>query len=69
MTVTTSANYLLRERVTGAETMNKTLMLPYTAPFSSAFIAVERLRVANKGFIKTNLEQLLRELAALKRSP
>ena len=65
MTVTTSANYLLKNRATNAEALNRTITLPYTATFGSALLGVERLRVANEGSIKTNLEQLIRDLLSL----
>ncbi len=66
MTVTTSANYLLKNRATNAEALNRTITLPYAATFGSALLGVERLRVANEGSIKTNLEQSIRDLLSLK---
>ncbi|MEM6489548.1 MAG: hypothetical protein AAF677_14975 [Pseudomonadota bacterium] len=39
-----------------------TVQTPFTADFSSAFLAVERLRLANEGAIRTNIETFLEEL-------
>ena len=37
---------------------------PYTADFSAAFVATERLRLANEGSIRTNIGQFMDKLRA-----
>lgn len=66
MTVTASVNYVLAERATGKEVLQKTVTAPYTAKFSDAFAGVERLKLANEGAIRTNISQLIDELFRLK---
>lgn len=66
MTVTASVNYVLTERATGKSVYTKTITRPYTAKFSDAFMGVERLRVANEGAAKVNIQQLIDDLIALK---
>ncbi len=39
-----------------------TIDTPYTADFSAAFVAAERLRLANEGSIRTNISQFLDKL-------
>jgi hypothetical protein len=66
MTVTASVNYSVVERATGKEVFQKTVVAPYTAKFGDAFVAVERLKLANEGAIRTNISQLIDELFRLK---
>ncbi len=39
-----------------------TIDTPYTADFSAAFVATERLRLANEGAIRTNIGQFMDKL-------
>jgi hypothetical protein len=66
MTVTASVDYSVVERATGKEVFQKTVVTPYTAKFGDAFVAVERLKLANEGAIRTNISQLIDELFRLK---
>jgi hypothetical protein len=66
LTVTAVASYSLTERTTKRVLFEESITTPYTADFSSSFLAVERLRLANEGSIKANLEQLIRALLGLK---
>lgn len=66
LTVTSAARYDLTRRSSGQKVYEKTLETPFTANFSSSFLAVERLRLANEGAIRTNLEKFIRELFDLK---
>lgn len=65
MTVTATVNYVLTERATGRELLNKRIVLPYTASVSDAFSGVERLRLANEGAVRTNIGSLIQELVKL----
>ena len=62
MTVTATVNYVLVERATGKEVLNRTVALPYTAAWNSSFIGTERLRLANEGAIRTNIGKIIDEL-------
>ena len=65
LTVTCSVRYDLHEAATGKRVLGKTISAPYTATFSDAFVAIERLRIANEGAVRTNLRQLLDTLLEL----
>jgi hypothetical protein len=65
MTVTVTVNYVLQERATGKEILNRTVNLPYTAAWNAAFAGTERLRLANEGAIKVNIGKIIEEIFAL----
>ena len=64
--VTTYVQYILTDISSGSIILNETVTAPYTATFSDAFAAVKRLRLANEGAGKKNIEALLEKLSALK---
>ena len=63
MTVTADVKYTLTDAA-GKVIWQKELTTPYTAKFSDAFLGVERLKLANEGAIKTNIEQMIAALIA-----
>jgi hypothetical protein len=63
MTVTALVNYVLKDKETGAIVLNHTAKSPYKARFSEAFLGMTRLKIANEGAIRTNIESLIEELA------
>lgn len=65
-TVTATVQYVVVERATGKEVLNRTLTTPYTAAFSDAFIGSERLKLANEGAIRSNISALIDALLAVK---
>ncbi|MEO1776529.1 MAG: hypothetical protein AAFS07_16405 [Pseudomonadota bacterium] len=70
MTVTANVNYSVFTRATGEPFFQSTVQTPFTADFSSAFAGVERLKLANEGAIRTNIETFLDELVTdAKRRP
>lgn len=62
LTVTSTVDYRVTERAGGGELLRESVMLPYTADFSSSLIAVERLRLANEGAIRENIRKFLARL-------
>jgi hypothetical protein len=66
LTVTATVTYFLVDRASGKTVLEKTIATPYTAAFGDAFIAAERLRLANEGAMRANITRLIEELAALK---
>ena len=62
MTVTATVEYVLVERATGKEVVNKQISLPYTAKAGDAFSGVERMRLANEGAIRVNIGSLIQEI-------
>jgi hypothetical protein len=66
MTVTAAVQYSLIERSTGKEIWADTLVTPYTAAWDAAFLGSERLKLANEGAARTNIEKLIDALVALK---
>ncbi|MEO7053421.1 MAG: hypothetical protein ABI191_00455 [Rhizomicrobium sp.] len=61
MTVTSHVNYKVYDPA-GQPLVLATIDTPYTADFSAAFVAAERLRLANEGSIRTNIGQFLDKL-------
>ncbi len=59
MQVTPRVGYRVVERANAAAFFDEELTTPYTANFSSSFIAVERLRLANEGAIRESIQRFL----------
>lgn len=66
MTVTTTVTYNLAERATGRNVFQQSLSTPYTARMSDAFLGVERLKLANEGSVRSNIERLIESLTRLR---
>ncbi len=64
--VTATVTYLLVERASGKTTYEKTIVTSHTAVIGDAFIATERLRLANEGAMRTNISRLIEDLIAMK---
>ncbi|MGB0928449.1 MAG: hypothetical protein ACPGVA_14635 [Pikeienuella sp.] len=64
MTVTANVNYAVQRAGAAQPDFTTNVTLPFTAKFSDAAIGAIRLRVANEGAIRVNIESMLRELAA-----
>ncbi len=69
LTVTATVAYKLTEIATGTVVYESTLVTPATATMGDAFIAVERLKLANEKAIRANLTNLVGELYALPDRP
>lgn len=65
MTVTASVQYAVVERRSGKTVYERTITLPYTAAWNASFLGSERLRLANEGAVRENLQKLVQDLAAL----
>lgn len=63
--VTTHVQYMLTNTESGAVVFDDTVVAPHTASVGDAFVAVKRLRLANEGSAKKNIEGLLNKLADL----
>lgn len=59
LTVTPRIAYRVTERASSTDVFREELITPYTAEFGSAFIAVERLRIANEGAIRESIRRFL----------
>jgi hypothetical protein len=66
MTVTATVQYSLVERSTNKEVFARTVSLPYTAAWNDAFLGAERVKLANEGAIRVNIQRLIDELLAAK---
>jgi hypothetical protein len=64
LTVTSTVAYHVRRSATTEAILEETVIAPYTASATSAFLATERLRLANEGSIKRNLELFIERLSA-----
>ena len=60
--VTSTVRYRVTEVSTGRMAFDQTITADFTAGIGDAVIAVERLRLANEGSIKTNLSKFLDQL-------
>jgi hypothetical protein len=61
-TVTATVRYVLVDATNGASVFDETIVKPYTAEFSDAFLGAERLRLANEGAIRENIGEFVRRL-------
>lgn len=66
LTVTATVTYRLVERATGKTVYEQTIATPHTAQIGDAFIASERLRLANEGAMRANIARLIADLTAVK---
>lgn len=66
MEVTTHVQYILTDTSNNSIILNETIVAPHTATFGDAFAGVKKLRLANEGAGKKNIESLLEKLSALK---
>jgi hypothetical protein len=66
LTVVTKVKYTLIDSRNTNMVMDETITTPYTATFGDAVLAFERLRLANEGAAKKNIEELLDTLSALR---
>jgi hypothetical protein len=48
---------------------DETIIAPYTATIGDAFVAIKRLRLANEGSGRKNVEGLMNKLSELEISP
>jgi hypothetical protein len=63
LTVSTTVNYELIERATNKTAWSRTITRSYTAQMSDAFLGSERLRLANEGSARVNIEAFIGELS------
>jgi hypothetical protein len=61
-TVTASVHYTLTNMSTGEVVFDRKVTTPYTASFSDAFYGAKRLRLANEGAIRENIQRLMENL-------
>jgi len=54
--------YKLIDKINGKEIFSAVIHSPYTATFSDAFWAFERLKLANEGSARANITKLIKEL-------
>lgn len=67
--VVTHVEYILVDQQTRRIVLQETVVAPHTATVGDAFVAIERLRIANEGSGRKNIETLLTKLAALEIDP
>lgn len=63
--VTATAEYILKAKSTGQVVYSKTFSTPFTATFSDSAIAIQRLRMANEGAVRNNIEQVIDDLISI----
>ena len=66
LTVTIECTWRLSRRSDGQIVWEKTITTPFTAKMGDAFAAVTRLRLANEGAARANIEDAFTQLGALK---
>lgn len=65
MTVTATVRYSLVETQSRKEIYSKVIQVPFTAKFSDAALGVERLKLANEGAVKVNIQAFITDILAL----
>ncbi len=63
--VTATAEYTLKAKSTNQVVYSKAFSTPFTATFSDSAIAVQRLRMANEGAVRNNIEQVIDDLVSI----
>ena len=66
LTVTMECTWRLSRRSDGQVVWEKAITTPFTATMGDAFSAVTRLRLANEGAARANIEDALSQISALK---
>ena len=66
MTVGSTVRYSLIETQTRKEVYARVIQISYTAKMSDAFLVSQRLKLANEGAVKANIEAFIKDLIALK---
>lgn len=66
MTVSSTVRYSLIDMVSNKEVYGRVIQIGYTAKFSDSFLGTERLRLANEGAVKVNIQALIDDLNGLK---
>ena len=69
MTVKSAVKYTLVERATKRTVYDDIVSADHTATFGDSALGVERLRMANEGSIRKNIETFLRDVVAKVRAP
>ena len=63
MTVRASVDYKVKDETTGTVIFDEKIDSAYTATVGDAFAGFERLRIANEGAIRNNIELFLKKLS------
>lgn len=63
MTVRATIDYLIKDRTNGMVVFDETIESSFTAGMSDSVMGVKRLRLANEGAIRHNIELLLKKLS------
>jgi hypothetical protein len=66
MTVSMEVDYTITKSEPKQVVWHKSIVSSYTAPFSAAFAGVTRLRLANEGAARKNIEQAILEMSRLR---
>jgi hypothetical protein len=66
MTVSSTVRYSLIDMSSNKEVYGRVIQIGYTAKFSDSFLGAERLRLANEGAVKVNIQALIDDLNGLK---
>lgn len=66
MTVNSTARYSLVETKTRKEVYSRIIQIGHTATMSDALIGSQRLKLANEGAVKANIQAFIKDLVALK---
>lgn len=64
--VTTYVKYVLTDTINNSIILDETIVADHTATIDDTFLAIKRLRLANEGSGKKNIEGLLKKLSELK---
>lgn len=62
MTVNARVSYTLHDKSTGKSVYARVIELPYTAAFSDALYGATRLKLANEGAMRVNINALINDL-------
>ena len=66
MTVTSTVRYSLIENQSRKEIYSRVIQIGHTASVSDAIVGAERLKLANEGAVRANIQAFINDLVALK---
>ncbi|MDH4216909.1 MAG: hypothetical protein OEV23_08495 [Gallionella sp.] len=63
--VVVTAEYILKAKSSGKVVYSKNIVAPFTATISDSAVGVKRLRIANEGAVRSNIEQFIDDLLSI----
>jgi len=63
--VTATVEYTLKAKSSGQTVYSRIISTPFTATFSDSAMAIKRMRIANEGAVRNNIQQVIDDLLSI----